>query len=763
MKRLFYILFLFFLPTLVRSQMIWPVDSFGIVDSITFEAYSLGNFYNQTANWQADFGADAIWNCGQTSTSIVVKGSTQCLRISYPEGTCNCNGQGVDITANIPGTDADSIELYLSYDVMFSSFFDPVISGKIPGHMIVGDDWAGEHGGGPDFDEGGRWGVSWTKAYGGQPRMNWYFYYFGFSAPIGGDTEPWADPTTGGNYIFDVSKEQWVNLTIRMVCNTVDPPPDSGNYDGFAEGFVNGRFYTRWDSVKMRNVDSIANNLFILYSQFGGVGEEFETTKDEWIWTDNYYIWTYAEGVTSVPRYYERSDSSRVLHFPQEWSNAEIDTITSDTVPVISNTSSQTIDVDESFAPIYLDNWVYDGDNDDSELTWNVYDTSNFDASITDRVATITHNSYIGTEYLKFKVEDPNGNADSVVVAFTVNDTAGGVGVNQSVLINLCNEDENKPPGTIGGQFWNHFGWLEHDPGATHTLYNTEAENSGLTMKCLSGTMYTTDYGYKGSPYPDDCDTTNWRISLEDSPAIILFYGFEIGVDYRLKVYGSRTGGTWQTDITFLDTLKSYLTVENDSVYEYGIWTANDTIDTLVFATPDYGHINVIEINEFSAVEEEYEDTLDVADTLFVYELDSIIGSYLGYIGDNLVLKSFDSTDYAFWYNVNFGEGCNKVNISYICNSSYGDSLIMTLDSIDGDTVFIGTLTPTGADWYTYGTEIVVLNKTVTGVHDLYIKSNENYNVNIEWLLFYEAIETKYKFGAYTINNEGTKYKIVKR
>ena len=764
-NKTFYILFIF-LTNIVSAQTGWHVDSFAVVHSVDFEDNSLGNYSSNQSEWEDDW--NSTWrNLGDDGlTNIIQKGSTKCMELWYLEGSVDGVNQGIDFTVNIPGMNADSVELYLSYDIMFKPGFDFVISGKFGAYMQLGQDWSAPpepyHGAPPDYEEGGRFMNAWWDQSSWLPTGNaaaaWYIFHHDASY---GDGKAWYDPySPWGFTLFHPAEEEWINVTVRMVCNTVNTPPADGNYDGYAEAFINGRWVERWDGFRMRNVDSIGLNQLVVYSRFGGSGSDFSPTRDEWMLNDNFYVWTYAPGVTSVPRYYEHSDSSRILSIPQAWTNVSLD-YSGDTMPQTSGIPSQTIDAGESFSTIALDNYVYDGDHADNELSWEIKDTNNIEASQTDRVVTLTYSDWTGTEYIKFVVTDPNGNADSTITAFTVNDTTGsGVGVGQTLLINTSEEDENKPPSTIGGQYWNHLGWLEHDIGDTNTLYNTDGENSGFKLTGqLTGTMYTGNYGYTGTDYPDTCEYSFWRVNADDDPVTMDIIGFTIGEEYKLKLYSSYTGSGNTTEITLLDTAKTIDPYENDSIFEW-VWTADAEIETITLETPDeygYAFINVIEIEEFEDIAEETDDTLAVTDTLFAYQLYSLSGSHFEVIESSVVIRSFDSLDYGYWSNVDFGDSCYFVKFSHITHSSYPGPIMLTLDSLDGDTILTTTLTPTGDSWYALGTQVENLEQLVSGVHDLYIQSLSDDATNVEWILFFRIISRQATF---RINSQDATFRI---
>jgi len=91
--------------------------------------------------------------------------------------------------------------------------------------------------------------------------------------------------------------------------------------------------------------------------------------------------------------------------------------------PVVSGIPDQTIDEGSTFATINLDNYVFDADNDDTELTWSKSGNSELFVDITNRVATIIipNSDWYGTETITFRATDPFGLFGEDAAVFTVN------------------------------------------------------------------------------------------------------------------------------------------------------------------------------------------------------------------------------------------------------------------------------------------------------------------------------------------------------
>ena len=93
--------------------------------------------------------------------------------------------------------------------------------------------------------------------------------------------------------------------------------------------------------------------------------------------------------------------------------------------PIVTDIPDQGINEDETFTSITLDDYVSDDDHSDAQISWTASATTNFDVTITDRVATITvlDPEWGGNETVTFTAEDPDGATDSDDATFTVTAT----------------------------------------------------------------------------------------------------------------------------------------------------------------------------------------------------------------------------------------------------------------------------------------------------------------------------------------------------
>ncbi|MBI2665820.1 tandem-95 repeat protein, partial [Candidatus Woesearchaeota archaeon] len=90
--------------------------------------------------------------------------------------------------------------------------------------------------------------------------------------------------------------------------------------------------------------------------------------------------------------------------------------------PVVSDIPDQTVAEDTVFTVINLDDYVYDVDDADSEITWTATGNDELIVSIDDRIATVSvpDSEWSGSETITFTATDVAGLSDSDAATFTV-------------------------------------------------------------------------------------------------------------------------------------------------------------------------------------------------------------------------------------------------------------------------------------------------------------------------------------------------------
>jgi|GEM_PF-6302577 len=116
--------------------------------------------------------------------------------------------------------------------------------------------------------------------------------------------------------------------------------------------------------------------------------------------------------------------------------------------PVVASIPAQTVELDESFTPIPLDNYVDDPDHVDGEIAWTASGASHLGVVINaERVAVITalSETWTGSETIEFRATDPGGLFASGSVVFTVKSgSSPQIILSQTYM--LINESGNTGP-----------------------------------------------------------------------------------------------------------------------------------------------------------------------------------------------------------------------------------------------------------------------------------------------------------------------------
>jgi polysaccharide lyase-like protein len=300
------------------SSTITNMGDIDVIFSNDFEDNSLGIYNQYPEEWEEDWNLEWDWFKGNERVSIVEEDNTKAMKFIYPEGSVNGEGQGSRFYVDLPGEEGTYEELYLSYNIKFRPYFDFVKSGKIPA-IGGGEDWT--HSGAPYYDEGYRSGILWEGSHDARGRLGFYLYHHDLEYPSG-EKRRWSDPYNSNEPYFVVNPgdERWISITIRVVVNSLNGPGENGNNDGVIEAYIDGKLMERWDGLRLRNVESTGIDWLKIYSQFGGIGDEFATNRNEWMLTDDYYIWKYSDEYLAehpeVPRGRQSSPDGRTITVP---------------------------------------------------------------------------------------------------------------------------------------------------------------------------------------------------------------------------------------------------------------------------------------------------------------------------------------------------------------------------------------------------------------------------------------------------------------
>ena len=262
-------------------------DIFNFIWAQDFEETPVGQY--SESDWKRDWN-NPSWSNGLEKTYIVDVYGDHAMKFNYPTGCVGPSAGGGQWWAPLgPGHD----EVYFSYNMMFRPGFDWVKGGKLPGL------------GGIDNPTGGK-EVAWDGGFSARimfaERKEWETNY-----PEGkcflyvyhqDKTATYGDCFHFGEVYFPVTDSVWYNMTIRCVLNTVSS--SGGDKNGILEFFLNGKHIMSRTGLRFRNISSVWIDTQHIVSFFGGCCEEYGAHRDEWILFDDFYVFTYKEGVDVV-------------------------------------------------------------------------------------------------------------------------------------------------------------------------------------------------------------------------------------------------------------------------------------------------------------------------------------------------------------------------------------------------------------------------------------------------------------------------------
>jgi chitodextrinase len=262
-------------------------NDFNIIFHQDFENTSIGIYdYDQ---WARNWNDPPFGDNYRKRTEIVDYNAggrvSRGMKWFFPENTYGVNADNGHIWWAPLGE--DQIECYLSYSIMFKPGFQSVKGGKIPG-LREEHVWSGER---PRWTAGYKGSLMFKPGKDGAPQPVFYLYHHDQQLETVGDTEYW------NGYTFDVTSEEWYDITYRVVMNTAtatDAAGPDGLKDGIVEGYVNGVLWGQVTGLRLRNLAKLGTDQIAVNAFFGGSNEDWATVRDEWMMFDNFYVWTYS-------------------------------------------------------------------------------------------------------------------------------------------------------------------------------------------------------------------------------------------------------------------------------------------------------------------------------------------------------------------------------------------------------------------------------------------------------------------------------------
>ena len=244
----------------------------GVVLRVTFDKAPLGQYTDSAIKSEWKW---IKWSSGLKEGRVhIVEGaqskSGRSLRIFYPKNTYGPGPGGAQWWVTLP---QGYNELYCAYWVKFGSGFDFVKGGKIPGLLGGAGNTGGDK---PDGTDGWSARMMWRK--GGEAVQ---YVYHPDQPTIYGEDMAWD---IGGTRVF--SPGTWVRVEHRIVMNT---PKQK---DGIVEGWWNGVKALSRKNIRFRDVNTFAIDGFYFSTFFGGGDSSWSSTKDEYVYFDDFIIAT---------------------------------------------------------------------------------------------------------------------------------------------------------------------------------------------------------------------------------------------------------------------------------------------------------------------------------------------------------------------------------------------------------------------------------------------------------------------------------------
>ncbi len=218
--------------------------------------------------------------------------SGKSLAVLYPEGQHRSANTGAQWQLLF---DQGYEELFVEYRVKFRDGFDFVRGGKLPGLIGGAANTGGDR---PDGTDGFSARMHWrTDGSSGSPldtdqaSITQYLYHPDQPNTFGEDFR-WDDSPAGDWAFFD--SDQWYHLRHRVVMNSV--VNGQGQHDGIVQAWLDGQMVLDLNNIRFRDVESLQIDGLYFSTFFGGSGDQWNTSKDEIAYFDDFKIFTHLLG-----------------------------------------------------------------------------------------------------------------------------------------------------------------------------------------------------------------------------------------------------------------------------------------------------------------------------------------------------------------------------------------------------------------------------------------------------------------------------------
>ena len=242
---------------------------------------------NLNADWNSPSSEDGITERRVSIVDGADAFSGNSLAVEYPAGQHRPQETGGQWRMQLGGS---YNEVFCEYRVKFGEGFDFVRGGKLPGLNGGVGNVGGDR---PDGTDGFSARMHWrTDGSAGSPlrdtglaNMTQYLYHPDQPTDFGDDMR-WDDSDFGDWEFFESGR--WYHLRHRVVMNTV--VNGVGQHDGIVQGWLDGELVFDVRNIRFRDVTTFAIEGFHFSTFFGGTGSQWNTSKDEVAFFDDFVI-----------------------------------------------------------------------------------------------------------------------------------------------------------------------------------------------------------------------------------------------------------------------------------------------------------------------------------------------------------------------------------------------------------------------------------------------------------------------------------------
>lgn len=218
--------------------------------------------------------------------------SGKSLEVTYPEQQHRSANSGAQWQLHF---DQEFEEIFVEYRVKFGAGFDFVRGGKLPG-LIGGT--ANTGGDVPTGTDGFSARMHWrTDGSSGSPldrdraNITQYLYHPDQPNTFGEDFR-WDDAPEGDWVFFE--SDRWYHIRHRLVMNSV--VDGQGQHDAIVQAWIDGRLVMDLDNIRFRDTESLKIDGFYFSTFFGGSGDQWNTSKEEVAFFDDFRVFTHILG-----------------------------------------------------------------------------------------------------------------------------------------------------------------------------------------------------------------------------------------------------------------------------------------------------------------------------------------------------------------------------------------------------------------------------------------------------------------------------------